>query len=129
MVPFSKKKAHDPFTISKSKLLTFFEFKKLNSDFAIKPIYILVFSFRNLLCVARIRGSRVFKKEHMPWFVWLGCVSPRAPKGCWFDSQSVHMPGFQAQSVLGCMQGAANLMFYSHINVFPSLPLHSSVSF
>ena len=39
-----------------------------------------------------------------PWLVWLSALSPSIEaKGRWFDSQSGHMPGLQASSLVGCM--------------------------
>lgn len=59
------------------------------------------------------------KSSPLLWPV--GWAWSRAPKGCWFYSQSGHRPGFSGSIPGGGCAGSSSSMFYSHINV--SLPL------
>ena len=43
-----------------------------------------------------------YKEAKEPWLVWLSGLSEAfEPKGCQFGSQSGHMPGFRARSLVG----------------------------
>ena len=54
------------------------------------------------------------------WCGSVGWSSSHKLKGCWFDSQSGHMPGLQARSLVGGVQEATNQCF-SFILMFLSL--------
>ena len=42
------------------------------------------------------------KDTNRPWLLWLSGLNKGCePKGCWFNSQSGHMPGLRARSPLG----------------------------
>ena len=53
-------------------------------------------------------------KNSHGWCGSVGWVPAWEPKGCWFDSQSGHMPGLRARSpVGGCTRGNHRLTFLS----------------
>ena len=62
------------------------------------------------------------------WVAQLVGASAHTPKGCRFDSQSVHVPGLQVHSQAGCVQEATDqcfsftLMCFS-LSLFLSPPL------
>ena len=60
--------------------------------------------------------------SNLPWLVWLSGLSAGCElKGCWFDSQSGHMPGLWARSpVGGHVRGNNTLMFLSLSFSLPS---------
>ena len=78
--------------------------------------------------------ARTFKKKFL-FPGWCGSVDwvPLAcePKGCWFDSQSGHMPGLWARSLVGGMQEATDgcfsrtlMFFYLFLPPFSSLKIN-----
>ena len=62
---------------------------------------------------ASARNQEPLKRETQPWPVWQlgGWVSSHKAEDHWFDSQSGHMPGLQARSLLGGMQEGADQCF------------------
>ena len=53
-------------------------------------------------CVHLIVPAPFIKKTLKPWLVWLsGLALAWESKGCWFDSQSGHVPELRARSPVG----------------------------
>ena len=82
--------------------------------------------------VLELRGSewvwvslcRFFKKNCLGpgWYISVDWAQAYKPKNCWFDSQSVHMPGLQARSPVGGAQEATTHWCFSP-SLFPSPPV------